>query len=318
MLDILLTILFIVLLGMLSIVAVCYFWAWFYYVPTSQDETGFLRTEDGWRIAVHRYRARGTAVRFPVLLCHGLGGNRYSFDLRGAPSLASFLSRQGWDVWVVELRGSGMSDRPGLWYSDVPYSWDFDDHLRADLPAVIEYVLKRSGASSVHWIGHSMGGMLAEAYLASQDDPRLASVIAIGSPADFSQIFRPIFNILLKFKCVLDHVSMAPLQFVAKLFIPVIHRLPYSVQSLFNAANIDPVTAKRMIAIGAPMVMSSKLWLDFARFLESREPTSETGVPYLENFWASKVPVLLISGLRRPDGPPGSGERSFATRQRCR
>ena len=75
---------------------------------------------------------------FPVILCHGLDANRYLFDIQGAPSLADFLRRHGRDVWVAELRGSGMSDRPGIKHSDVPYSWGFEDHLRHDVPAIIE------------------------------------------------------------------------------------------------------------------------------------------------------------------------------------
>jgi predicted alpha/beta hydrolase len=31
-----------------------------------------------------------------------------------------------------------------------------DDHLRKDVPAVLEYVLQATGAQQLHWIGHSM------------------------------------------------------------------------------------------------------------------------------------------------------------------
>ena len=75
-----------------------------------------MNTTDGWRLAVHHYRPPNEASGTPVILCHGLSANRYVFDLPAGPSLAQFLRDHGRDVWVAELRGSGMSARPGLSY----------------------------------------------------------------------------------------------------------------------------------------------------------------------------------------------------------
>ena len=119
-----------------------YLWNGFYAAPTGQDETFYVRADDGWRLAVHHYRPQAGVRGLPVLLCHGLSSNRYTFDLPGSPGLARFLSDHGRDVWVAELRGSGMSDRPGLFRADVPYSWAFEDHLCRDLPAIISRVAR--------------------------------------------------------------------------------------------------------------------------------------------------------------------------------
>ncbi len=306
MLETVLTVFFVSLGVVGGLVASCYFWAWFYQVPTTQDETGFFYASDGWRLAIHRYRPQGNHAGKPVILCHGLGGNRHSFDLAGAPSLATFLRRRGWDVWLLELRGSGASDRPGIWISNVPYSWGFDDHLERDMPAAIDYVIKRTRASAVHWVGHSMGGMLAEAYLARQNDHRIASVVAIGSPADFSKINRPLFHKLLDLRCILRVLPVAPMTFFAKALIPIIHRLPLRVQGLFYPPNIDAAVAKRIVAIGSPVLMSSQLWLDFGRFLEKGMPVDKRGTPYLKYFSDSTVPVLLLCGSRDAMAPPAS------------
>ncbi|MFH1117983.1 MAG: alpha/beta fold hydrolase [Pseudomonadota bacterium] len=304
--ETLLNVFFPTLLVVGGFVAICYFWEWFYQAPTSQDETGYFVTGDGWRLAVHRYRPQGAAKGLPVILCHGLGGNRYSFDLHGAPSLAPYLKKSGRDVWVLELRGSGASDRPGFWIANVPCSWGFGDHLECDVPAAINYVLERTGAPAVHWIGHSMGGMLAEAWLARSGNPGTASVTVIGSPADFSKINRPAFHMLLHLRWALRLLHIAPVAFFAKAFIPVIHRLPSSLQGLFHPPNIDAAAAKRMVAIGSPALMSSELWLDFARFLEMGKPADENGVPYLQHLPASVVPVLLLSGSKDAMAPPAS------------
>ena len=206
----------------------------------------------------------------------------------------------------MELRGSGASDRPGVWFSEVPYRWSFEDHLHYDVPAVIEYVLERTGAPAVHWIGHSMGGMLAEAYLAGVNSPSLASATAIGSPADFSKISRPLFDKFLHLKWILRVLPLAPMPYIAKMCIPVIHCLPTSLQSLFYPENIEPHVAKAMVAIGSPMVMASRLWLDFARFLEAGRPTAEDGTPYLTGLGESAVPLLLIAGAKDVMAPPAA------------
>ena len=68
----------------------------------------FIETSDGWRLAAYRY-ARKTQ-RAPILLIHGLGSNRYDVDFPDERiSLAKYLYRKGFDVWVLEMRGAGKS-----------------------------------------------------------------------------------------------------------------------------------------------------------------------------------------------------------------
>lgn len=151
-----------------------------------------VQTRDGWRIALHRYkRAPGQRASSPVLLCHGLGSNRFDLD---APdnSLARYLYEAGHDTWVIELRGAGKSSRPTL-TNRLRYDWNFDDYLYHDLPAAIGLIHRRTGADKVHWIGHSMGGMLAYAYLAMWGDRSIRSVVTVGSPT-FAKMRRPMID----------------------------------------------------------------------------------------------------------------------------
>lgn len=207
---------------------------------------------------------------------------------------------------MVELRGSGHSDRPGIVRSDVPYSWSFHDHLDKDLPALIDCVLGRTGASAVHWIGHSMGGMLGLSHVASHDDRRVASVVALGSPLDFSKIPPRIFAVLLRMKWVLKLVPFAPMGIVARLFILVLHYLPRYVQGLFYVPNIAAGTARRIVAVGSPLIISSELWLDFGRFLETGIFASPDGAAYLDQLKRSVTPVLSIVGSVDVLAPPQS------------
>src|SRR6266542_2766842 len=104
---------------------------WF-FVPRFPDEIQFGTTTDGWRIAVLRYRPGKPSQRAPVLLVHGIAANRYNLDLTEELSLARHLCQRGWDVWLVELRGRGLSLRPRL-FSGVRYDWSFDDYAERDL-----------------------------------------------------------------------------------------------------------------------------------------------------------------------------------------
>lgn len=112
----------------------------------------------------------------PVVLCPGLASSGvHTFDLHPGVSLAEYLALWGWDVWVVELRGNGSSDRCG---PDGCSEWCVDHYLTRDLPAVVGAVQRETGAQKVHFIGHSMGGMLLSGALAQQG--RLAAAIKSG------------------------------------------------------------------------------------------------------------------------------------------
>jgi pimeloyl-ACP methyl ester carboxylesterase len=146
-------------------------------VTRSGPKLHTTKTKDGWRIAVWRYKGEGRKT--PVLLVHGLGSNRHDLD---APddrySLARYLNRDGFDAWIVELRGAGASNhrlRKAL------RGFSIDDYLVHDIPAALRLVEDETGHKAVHWVGHSLGGMLAYPLLAT-NDARLRSAVTLGAP----------------------------------------------------------------------------------------------------------------------------------------
>ncbi|HMK36091.1 MAG TPA: alpha/beta hydrolase [Desulfomonilaceae bacterium] len=306
MVESLLNIVFGAVFAAAFIIASGYVWQWVYMRPTGQDETLYFKTADGWRLAVHHYKAGENPDGYPVILCHGLSSNRFVFDLPGEASLARFLADRGRDVWVAELRGSGMSDGPGLFVSESPYSWDFDDHLTKDLPAILQFVLFRTGASKVHYIGHSMGGMLILAYLASQDDPPVASAVTVGSPANFAQARNPVFDFLLKVMPLIERLSVSPLPLIGRNLTPFAQWLSKYLLGAFFAANVRPVTARKIVALAAELVASNTLWLTFGRYLKTGLFADPRGNRYLENLAASKVPILVTGGSKDMMAPEAS------------
>ncbi len=304
MIQFFLTLFFSVVFVIAAIMATAHFWRWFYWAPTEEDEVSYCRTDDGRRLAVLRYRPEGEPVGLPVILCHGLSSNRFTFDLPGAPSLARFLRDQGRDVWVSELRGSGASDRPRLWASGMPYSWDFEDHLRRDVPAVVAHVTQRTQAPAVHWVGHSMGGMLIRAYLAGNDASGIQSAVTLGSPVDWSQMQNPWYKLALRAARLLHYFPVLPLPFLVKIMVPFAHRIPNFFLAVYHPPNIEPEVSKRVMALATELVTASKLWGDFGRFLETGVfgPNGHEG--YLDPSHDTEVPILILAGARDEMAPP--------------
>ena len=154
----------------------------------SPDEVHFAPTADGYEIALYRYRPdRINLKREPVILCHGLSANHLTWDPGSLPSFARHLVKEGFDVFTIDLRGRGLSSKPGSRRGrPLEWGWTFDDYVKYDLPAVINYVRRLTGFKEVNWVGHSMGGMVIYAYLQHHPDGGgLKSATAIASPGNF-------------------------------------------------------------------------------------------------------------------------------------
>jgi alpha-beta hydrolase superfamily lysophospholipase len=158
-------------------------WRRYFALDRTGDEVHFATTEDGWKIAVHRYRPPDRKFQEPVFLCHGMGANRFNYDMADDRSLAQELCAQGFEVWVVELRGTGMSSRP-RWFSPYGWNYNFDDYLGKDIPAALEVVRAATGSAQTFWAGHSMGGMLGYAWLGLRGDHGIRGLVTISSPVD--------------------------------------------------------------------------------------------------------------------------------------
>ena len=279
---------------------------YFETAPTNQDRTDFIWTQDGHRIAVHRYFTGAKTEGQPVILCHGLAGNRFIFDLKNSPSLAEFLKTRNRDVWVPELRGSGYSGRPGLLLTDNPLKWNFDDHLNYDVSAIIDHVIKETGSKSVHWVGHSMGGMLIEAYIARNQGSQLASAIAIASPADFSAMGDYPFKRMMGAKPALKVFPFNPMIPLTKCVFLFYKFFPKFPSAFFCLENIYPSVLKKIVAIGTELISSSGLWQDMARFLEQGKFEDSEGRPYLKGLESSATPLLAMCGTKDRVAPRDS------------
>lgn len=140
----------------------------------------YYAASDGWESPLYHLAPRPGGSGEPVLLAHGLGAGRRSFDL-DEHGLARALQAAGFAVYCLSHRGDEGSLAPvGA------AGFDFDDIVQHDVPAAIDLVRARSGASRVLWVGHALGGQLLYAHLARCGDAALAGAITLCAPVRFS------------------------------------------------------------------------------------------------------------------------------------
>ncbi|SEM98033.1 Lysophospholipase, alpha-beta hydrolase superfamily [Pseudomonas sp. ok272] len=113
----------------------------------------------------------------PVILLHGSFSNRRFWYSPKGLGLGAYLTRAGFDVWIPEMRGHGLSQRNQQYRKN-----RVADYARYDLPAIAAFVREQSGQVP-HWIGHSLGGITLAAALGGQylGAPAVASAAFFGT-----------------------------------------------------------------------------------------------------------------------------------------
>ena len=159
---------------------------WLYPVEQREEpEVYLIKTEDGAQIALHRFVAAVDNApaedRGPILFCHGIMSNRFSFDLIAERSFPRHLASLGYDVWMLELRNSGAAASSSL-FGASDYAHSMDAYIEHDVRTAIDTVIARTGSSKVHWVGHSMGSMVLYGYVSRFGDSKLASIVSFGGP----------------------------------------------------------------------------------------------------------------------------------------
>lgn len=98
----------------------------------------------------------------PVFLLHGAIENGQIFYSKNNKGLAPFLAEQGYDVYVADLRGRGLSQPLINRHSNFSQT----EAITEDIPAFISYIRKLRGDVPQYWMAHSWGGVLLSAYFA--------------------------------------------------------------------------------------------------------------------------------------------------------
>jgi pimeloyl-ACP methyl ester carboxylesterase len=268
---------------------------WRYFeIKWTPDEIHFITAGDGFRLAVSRRLPQEIKYIEPVILCHGLGANRYNLDFNEEYSLARHFTKLGYDTYIIEMRTVGLSSKPHL-FSESRWNIYFDDIVKYDIPAIIRNAKLKSGFNKVFWVGHSLGGMVMYAALQDRGIERdVRSLVAISSPPVFTrQPELKKFIPMLKSARIFSHIKQ---EFWGRLFAPyLIRAIPYS-EIAANIDNIDTPTLRR-IFVNLASDISSTLISQIGDWVENgfiRDKMKEKN--YSEGISNIEIPIFAITG----------------------
>jgi lysosomal acid lipase/cholesteryl ester hydrolase len=185
------------------------FWEYPYESYTAQ-------TDDGYSVGLHRipdgHRSSLSAsstltlvdtnlstTKPVVLIWHGLSISSDVFvcNAEREKNMAFFLADAGFDVWLGNTRGNKYSKTHQRAMSDSNFDgtfkpakqpeamnyWEFTiDHLaRYDVPATVDFILNKTGQSSLAYIGYSQGTAQAFAALSLNEElnQKISTMIAL-------------------------------------------------------------------------------------------------------------------------------------------
>lgn len=149
-------------------------------------EVNWIVTKDNAEIAVSRIRSKNpNSDTIPVILVHGTYSKRNFWVSPNGIGIGPFLAEAGFDVWIPEFRGHGLSTKDSR-FSEITA----EQQIRYDLQAVQQYVYSRNKASQ-SWVGHSFGGVYILASLACQwlDQHIMRNLITFGSQISKGEAF---------------------------------------------------------------------------------------------------------------------------------
>lgn len=141
-------------------------------------ENHYVTTKDGFILNMQRIpHGRGPqptinlgAEKPVIILQHGLEASSSNWlDNLVNESLGYLLADRGADVWLGNVRGNMYSRNHTTYKPDQKefWAWSFDEMALFDLPAMVEYVIRKTGAKQIHYLGHSQGTIMGFAGFSS-------------------------------------------------------------------------------------------------------------------------------------------------------
>lgn len=279
-----------------------------YAYDSRADQIHRVECSDGVRLSLKRFLPRPGAPRrnLPVICVPGLGADSHNFDAPGPWGLAPAFAEQGYDTWVVDLRGTGLSRVPSGRWRDI----HFDDFVCHDLPAVEEHVCRTTGAEEMLWIGHSMGGMALYASLASGRGRRMRAAITLGSPVGFPQGWDcvPVFR---RVHFLADHIPGLHVRRALRLLTPLcLTSRDIASQNWAVRENVDVALCRKLL-YAAVQDVPRGLALQFRDWIHNDAFRSvDLSVDYRARMAGARTPVLVVCGPEDRLGVPGSVARA--------
>lgn len=263
-----------------------------------QREDIKIVTPDHWKIALYRYTstALGASLpqkKHPVLLLHGIASNHRVWDFGHEDlSFARHLASRGYIVYSMDLRGRCGSDGP---HTGRGKQWSIDDFLLCDLPAATEYIIEQHGTEKLHWVGHSMGGILGFFYQIRHKAANLHSFTTFASALNYT------YSTINHFRSWLDCISAMQYFPVPQFWRPM---QPFAGLNTFwnrflwNPENMRPEIGQAIIReMIEPIAVNEWNQIKLISAAEGM-PRLSGGFPHRADDRRIQVPVLMLAGDR--------------------
>ncbi len=236
-----------------------------------------IYTADNVRLALSRIKPRSKQkLSVPVILVHGSYSTRSFWISPKGIGLGVYLADQGFDVWIPELRGHGLSPK-GESFSKITA----EDQIRYDLPAISDAVFTMT-QTPAFWIGHSFGGLFILAALSVNwlNQDRMLSLVTFGSQISLGD----------------RYLKIPPVAWTLSTLLRVIGNFPAPKFGL------------------GPEVESAGTMIETIRWKKFRGKwTSSEGVSYWDGLDKIKIPILTYAAANDKNDPP-SGCRKIHKR----
>ncbi|KAA8573812.1 hypothetical protein EYC84_005368 [Monilinia fructicola] len=118
--------------------------------------------------------------KYPVLMIHGLLQSSGAYCTNDDHSLAFYLCKQGYDIWLGNNRCGFKPEHTLLEYSDPRmWAWNIRQMGVMDLPALTSRVLSETGFPKLGLIAHSQGTTQTFVALAKEQRPELGEKLSV-------------------------------------------------------------------------------------------------------------------------------------------
>lgn len=227
-----------------------------------------IMTDDHAELAVGRIRKENRDGHFtPVILLHGNYSKRNFWLSDKGVGFGAHLAEAGFDVWIPELRGHGLSPK-GDNFSGITA----DDQIRYDLPA-IDRLVREKNSRPLFWAGHSFGGLIILAAFSAGviGQNNVAGVVTFSSQISKGEVF----------------LKIPPLAWVMKLSLKMMGYFPAPALKL------------------GPEIESAGTMIELIRWKElGGRWVDSRGFCYWDGIPDIKAPILSIAAAADRNDPP--------------
>jgi pimeloyl-ACP methyl ester carboxylesterase len=252
-------------------------------------------TRDGWLLDLKRTYspAHFRPDTRPLVIIPGYGMNAFIFGFhpRGT-SMERALAEAGFEVWSANLRRQGASRAA----SEGAPGPSLRAYAEQDVRAIVDTVVAgtRTGFRAVSIIGASLGGSIAYAYLALHDEPRVHSLVAIGSPLQWREV-HPALRLAFSSPRLVGALAFSGTRNLARVGLRALTRYPSLLSIYMNAGHVDLSAASTLVETVEDPI--PRVNADIARWMKARDMVLG-GVNVTRALARVDLPLLLVVSNR--------------------